>query len=590
MNRLHDRHREALAALLGGGLDVEAVAAHEACLREDAEAWATYTALSAVADELQALGKVMEQLLTDTAPVDDGEALLRASTSDYVEDILTATALVELGEKTGAATPEVDLVADVLTATALTETGDSARASAPAVNLVDDVLLQARRAGLGGKRNVVKLEGRAPVKTAPRRRRQRTITGLWIAAAACLVLGVSALLWGVSAAMMDTPKQLAKQDNPLDIEEAAVDHAPPEDFTRDRSTSGNVAPITSAQGPRVNEEAASARDKAAYGKDGELTLGEVLQARQNALYGEESDRDLLASLASLTAEEAWALIHSGDLSREELLGAVLFLPPSDAVDVLMREAGRHPEDPYLHFALAKSMGALQDTERAKMQLAAMRQADAYNGLPYYMEAQMHLREGDMANALDALQHAMEYEESYAYAGTTARGREAALAAAGMNEESAQMLAAITAGAMEYEYVRDLRASLLVQGDYYASQGDYEAADTIYDAVRKMGEQVEAGAGYFNEAIAGLETQEEALRRQRNLADLWRGSEAVEAVTQSLNLLSQAWRELERYVERYNEAFLSASHDFLNNLTDVALHYGDLSETADEMVSAVLGND
>ncbi|MFP4499453.1 MAG: tetratricopeptide repeat protein [Candidatus Hydrogenedentota bacterium] len=588
MNRLHDRHREALAALLGGGLNVAAVAAHEACLREDEEAWATYTALSAVADELQTLGEVVGQSLTDKALVDDGETLPHAATSDYVEDILTATALVDLGAKTGAATPEVDLVSDVLTATALSEAGDAARACAPAVDLVDDVLLQARRAGLGGKRNVVKLEGRAPAKAAPRR--QRTIAGLWIAAAACLVLGVSAVFWGVSAAMRDTPKQLAKQDDTPDIEGATVDQAPPEDFTRDLNTSGNVAPITRAQGPRVNEEAASARDKAAFRKDEELTLGDVLQARQDALYGEESDRDLLASIASLTPEEAWALINSGDLSREELLGAVLFLPPSDAVDVLMREAGRHPEDPYLRFALAKSMGALEDTERAMMQLAAMRQADAYNGLPYYMEAQIHLREGDMANALDALQHAMEYEESYAYAGTTARGREAALAAAGMNEESAQMLAAITAGAMEYEYMRDLRASLLVQGDYYASRGDYDAADTIYNAVRKMGEQVEAGAGYFNEAIAGLETQEAALRRQRNLAELWRGSETVEAVTQSLNLLGQAWRKLERYVERYNEAFLSASHDFLNNLADVALHYGDLSETTDDMISAVLGND
>lgn len=568
MNAPSDRHTEIIEALLGGALRAEEIAALEAELQRDAGAWADYRAL--------------ESLATDLGQA--GDALFRGlPAADLVDETVLGAQLLALGDEWRAAVPEADLMDDVMTAAALMAAGDTLRAALPAVDLTGDVLnaVRARK----DRPRVVPLGARPKVQPGTTVPPARTRAGIWwLAVAACLLLGLSILVLGLATPGRLGPGQVAREQNGSQAEGGQGD--PAENASNAAGAEivpVRVEPITIRQGA-LDEQPGDTEVPESEAPDEVLTLRDILLARQNALMGTDADRALLAAWASMSAAEARALLASGDLSIEAVLGAALFLPPDEAAEVLMAQLGRHPNDPYLRFALAKSLAEMGDTAGMQAQLDALRTRDGYNGMPHYMEAEMHLRNGDTAAALEALGRGAAYDASYAYAGMTARGRAAALAASGMGADEARMLAAITAGTLEYEYIDQLARELLQYGDFYEQSGDYAMAQAIYDAAESLGVQVSNGAGYINEQLAGFETQQAGLERQRGLAEILGSPEAVVAITQSLQLLSLAWGELEGYFSQLNSMFASAGEGLLNNVVQTVLEQGDLSAAARDLAA------
>jgi hypothetical protein len=563
-----DRHTEIIETLLGGALNAEQTAALETELRRDAGAWSEYQAL--------------ESLTADLAEA--GEAIARRMPAlDLVADTVLGAQLLSLGDEWRAGVPEADVLKDTVTAAVLLAAGDALRDALPPVDLADGVLAAVR--ARKDRPRTVPLNTRPKVQAGSPRRAARSPVGLWwLAAAACLLLGLSLLVLGLATPGRLDSGQLAREQgsNPADAQPDTRSGGAPE-HEGAGITPVRVEPITVRQGALNESEDAAAAPEA--GPAGEaLTLRDILLARQNALLGTDADRALLAAWAGMSAAEARALLASGDLPIETVLGAALFLPPDEAAAVLMAQLGRHPNDPYLRFALAKSLVEMGDTAQARAQLDALRARDGYNGMPHYMEAEMHLRNGNTAAALEALGRAAAYDASYAYAGMTARGRASALAAGGLGADEARMLAAITAGTAEYEYIDRLAQDLLQYGDYYQQNGDYATAQAIYDAAESLGIQVSNGAGYINEQLAGFETQQAALERQRTLADILGSPEAVQAITQSLQLLSVAWSGLENYFNQINTVFAAAGEEVLNNLAQIVLDQGDLSSTARDLAA------
>ncbi len=94
-------------------------------------------------------------------------------------------------------------------------------------------------------------------------------------------------------------------------------------------------------------------------------------------------------------------------------------------------------------------------------------------------------------------------------------------AAGLPTDVAQMLAAFNAGANEYSSVSQLSYDLLNYGAYFESLGDYETALAIYKSVHRLGLQINQGALFSNEQLAGLDAQMAAI-------------EAINALSQVLN--------------------------------------------------------
>lgn len=588
---LDDILRDHIEALLGGGLDSATTAASEARLRADAAAWKEYVSLKAVCGELEDAGARLADAVPRVELADDillaldletlGEAHAAATPqADLLDDVLLRADLVALGEAHARAVPEIDIVADVLIRAELAILGEQAAQRAPKVDLVAAVMGTMHRDKV--TQNAVPLRVRTGARAAQRGQGRRlSVPWAMLAAAASLLVGA----WLITDAMLRPAHDASGGSNSGQV--ASRETQPVESQRRNGGPAQDT--LVPVQANPVGEEHATLAWPDQKHPDqpdetpnpyADLTLQDILDARRNAIEGSGADRALLAHLASLSPEEARALLERSGLSTEAMLGAALFLPPDEAVNLLLSKLGDLPDDPYLRYALAKNLAEKDGADALlREQLAEWRRSDPENGMPYFMEAEMLLREQDIQNALLALEQAQALGQSYGYSAATARYRQQALMAAGMGEEQARLLAASTAGSEEYLQIREMASDLLQFGKYYESIGDYETAQRIYDAVQAFGQDVAVSATFVNEELAGLETQHDALGNLRNLYEVLGSPDTVQLLQESFNLLAMAFTDLRQYIDVYNQVFASGNLNWINDIATLVMNQGDRNVVA-----------
>lgn len=247
-----------------------------------------------------------------------------------------------------------------------------------------------------------------------------------------------------------------------------------------------------------------------------VTLKEVVEAYRS----DADDLSRFGSWASLTREEAAALLEQSGLSREALIGAAQFLDPEDALVVLQAAVDNAPDDPYLRYALANAYGDTADVAGYQRALEEWREADPQNAMPYYLQAQMMLASGDMAGATASINAGTQLPGAALYGAESARYRAAAHEASGKQADAARFLAAATAGSEEYAALRSVGNDLMDQARRLEDSGQLEAAADLYDAIRVLGEQAMAAADVPQVQLVALEIQQDAVSHMMALQEVW----------------------------------------------------------------------
>ncbi len=261
-----------------------------------------------------------------------------------------------------------------------------------------------------------------------------------------------------------------------------------------------------------------------------LTLKEVVGTFQSAMREDATALGQMAAWASLTREEARALLEVSGVSADAVIGAAQFLPVEEALAVLQAAVDNNPEDPYLRYALANRFQETSDTAGYQRALDEWRTADPQNAMPYYLSAQMMLAQGDTAGATGLVNMGASLSGASVYGSNSARSHAAALQASGYDRNTARLLAAASAGSTDGASLHSLSDDLMARAQELESQGQYEAAADLYDAVRVFGEQVMASADLPNTQIIAYEIQQDAVSAMMALQDVWT-PETLDALTQ-----------------------------------------------------------
>ncbi len=288
---------------------------------------------------------------------------------------------------------------------------------------------------------------------------------------------------------------------------------------------------------------------------------EVLVATWRRVGSDPNAWTKIRQWASLSAEQAKDIFAAKQHLPEALVGASVALMPEEREIALVTAIGRMPSDPAVRFSLAKTYASTPErSAKAQEVLSAVENLDRENALPLYMEARIRLEAGDVSGALEVLNQAAALNRASAYALRSAQFREQALVASGLSPETARLLTAMTAGMDEYDFLCQLGHDLLQYGRYYADNGDAETAESIYESVRRLGQQLNMGADFLPEQMAALEVERQATVLMQDLYAALGSAEGVEALTaQALDLIGR--------IEGI-EGFARAIEDFLSATTDV----------------------
>ncbi|MCC6153556.1 MAG: hypothetical protein IT367_07335, partial [Candidatus Hydrogenedentes bacterium] len=242
-----------------------------------------------------------------------------------------------------------------------------------------------------------------------------------------------------------------------------------------------------------------------------------------ALSSAQDPRARMAKLlewARLPKKNALDIASAEEANPEVILGAAQSLSGDEQRRVLLTAIGKLQEDPSARLQLARNyMETPADAPPAEVaesqteavtQLSSIKEIDPENALPYYFEAKSQLDQGDVASALQTLQAAGALDKASAYSLESALAESAALEASGMEPDAARMVAALTAGVDENNFLCQLAGDLLSYGQGFLSANDFPAAEAIFKAVEQLGRQVETGASFSQEQLAGLDIQRYAL--------------------------------------------------------------------------------
>lgn len=311
-----------------------------------------------------------------------------------------------------------------------------------------------------------------------------------------------------------------------------------------------------------------------------VSLKEVVNTYRLAMKNDADALGQMASWASLTREQAAELLGKAGVSNEAIIGASSFLSPEDALAVLQAAVDNSPEDPYLRYALANRYQETSDMAGYQRTLNEWRAADPENAMPYYLESQMLLGQGDFDGAMLAMNTGSTMGGASMYASTSARNHAAALQASGYDRNTARYLAAASAGVAEESQYRSISNGLMEQARLLESQGDYEGAADLYDAVRVYGEQLLASADIPQTQYVALQIQQDAVSAMMAFQEVWT-PETMEALTtmatsvlNGINQLTEVLGDLTNFlvsddmqqVLDYTDAILSGDLGRLLNLT------------------------
>ncbi len=461
----------------------------------------------------------------------------------------------------------------------LESAGVAYEAKAPEVDLTGAILAE-----------VFKIENQPKVLVSPRKPRSwwQQIMGPidWRFAtatvAAMLVLGY-ALFSGVLTSKNSHDKNVATKDqaNPSGVVNPS---------TKDKVGSDSRSKLALAQ--EKKESAKKNLDKFASGAsadggnfestkppniDGQPTVSDIVLARRDAASG-GAGLAKLVEWATIKREDAQRVIDSADASPQAMISAANSLSQADEEQVLLTAVGILPDDPYARFELAKSYSEdPQKATEAIAQLQAMPDLDQENALPYYLKAKLLLEQGDAAGALEALAVAQSKRSVSAYTRESAQAKVQALIAAGIPEDQAKMLSAMTAGTDQYSYLNDLGKSLIDYGRNYMASQDYETAGELFDAARTLGQQVQDGASFSQEQLAGLDIQSQALDALQELYGQTGTTEQIEELAnQTLDLVASI-EGLDGIFTALQQLFTTDyGEDIWNTVSGLVLSYGDIN--------------
>lgn len=215
---------------------------------------------------------------------------------------------------------------------------------------------------------------------------------------------------------------------------------------------------------------------------------------------------VLASQADRVKDKATEIMESLDSWMEARVGASRYVSGEDSEATLSAAAEKYPNDPHIRYRLAQTYSAMPEmSEEALSHLDALKELEESNALPYYMEAKILLDQGDTEGALTVLDNAIEYEHANAYAVASARYQEEALVASGLDRDEARIIAGLSAGTFEYGELQDLAWSLMDYGALYRPTSP-ETAQQLYEAVNRMGQQLQGDDNLLEENLAGAEIQ------------------------------------------------------------------------------------
>lgn len=523
-----------LPAYLDGSLEPDKMQQVRDRLAVDAGLQEAYAALCAQEEALYDLGAAVRQASPAVNVLGDVMAHLQSSAASVSP---LEMALLETGNDLRTAIPTLDVSAAVMQAlsvlgtpeagthleTELVETGNEIRALAPRVDVSEEVMEEVSSG---------RLDNITSIGAAKRKRvvRRQTVPS-WsfaAAAAACILalIGFVAIQMAQPQALHGPEMAVNKSANTASNHLNAVakgvrnKEGEPLEFKRVPTDEQKISMVTATPRPKSSP----ADEKTSVENQDDLRLAvdvdTIIKARREALAGKDEALARLARWGALDPDELRRLIAEGILSPKELAGISRFLPNEEALALLRDAVTQYPDDPMLHFALARNlMDDPGQYDMALQELARFRELTPDNSLSYYMDAQIRLAQGDYAGALQSIEYASAFQSGSAYALENAQYHSAALEAAGFPHDVAQMLAAFNAGSDEYGFITQLGNNLLSYGAYYESIGDYETALAIYKGVNQLGLQINQGADFSNEMLAGLDTQRAAVAAIDALAEL-----------------------------------------------------------------------
>lgn len=295
---------------------------------------------------------------------------------------------------------------------------------------------------------------------------------------------------------------------------------------------------------------------------------------------EEALRELM-DLAKLDLEQARELLEDPDAPLEARAFSATEYPSVEMADALYQVVGSNSPNSHMRLQVARAYRNSGETHAAELeQYAALEVSDPENALSPYWQAEylLSLDPPDTEGAKKALEYAASLDSVYAFTAETAQGRELALIQSGVDPETARLLAALTAGRTEYNELTSVASNLLSYGDQYRDLGDFETAESIYNAVLLFGEQIDAGASFSQEALAGVDVQQDALSSLRELNDETGNVANIEEIVNATGELLYSTEALLDHFNQLDSILTGTLPDdsLLGRIADIILGSGDLN--------------
>lgn len=408
---------------------------------------------------------------------------------------------------------------------------------------------------------------------------------LWplIAAAAAIILAIAYIGFSGLDNKESSPP-IAKTDDANGQGRDATDSANRTPTLANNDMSPSTAPGGDEHAPDVNPDTIEST------QGPRIQLADVLDVRRDIADAtadattKRASIDKLLDWSRLDRQKASELINSG-ASPDVVVAASESLDSAERRRVLLTAVGSLQDDPNSRMQLARALDdapspepavAAEEQAQALARLSEVKSLDPDNALPYYFEAKVHLDEGDTQAALDAIAAAYTLPEASAYSLQSALAQSKALEAAGMEPDVARMVAALTAGVDENNFLCQLAGDLLKYAQGFLSANDSATAETIYSGVEQFGRQVEAGAELTQEQLAGVDIQRAALAGLGELYTTVESADGVASVTEATNALTLDVQELASFLFALDELFLKPmTTDFWNLLSGIILGSGDI---------------
>ena len=147
----------------------------------------------------------------------------------------------------------------------------------------------------------------------------------------------------------------------------------------------------------------------------------------------------------------------------------------------------------------------------------------------------------------------------------------------MEPEAARMVASLTAGIDENNFLCQLAGDLLEYGQGFLSENDSATAEAIFKAVEEFGRQVEGGAAFSQEQLAGMDIQIQALGGLGQFYTTVESADGVASVTEATNALTIKVEDVAGFFVALDELFLKPmTTEFWNMVSGIILGSGDIS--------------